>query len=126
MNSNKDTDFNVFILSWDMLGLESIINASQIEKEQMWNILKNAQTDKNKEGRVESVDQLVQKLMLRAKFNTHRHYEIYSVRVDKSITVENIKNLFEENPQSAAELIRQRGNKLYSDRILDQKNIKIT
>lgn len=126
MTSNKDTDFNVFILSWDMLGLETVINASQIEKEQMWNILKNGPTDKNKEGRVESVGQLVQRLMLRARFNTQRHYEIYSIRVDTSITVEHIKNLFEEHPQSAADLIRQRGTKLYSDRILDQKNIKIT
>jgi hypothetical protein len=55
-------------------------------------------------------------LMLRAKFNSQRHYEIYSITATQGITSQDIKDMFEAAPQYAADLIRERGHKLYSDR----------
>mgnify|MGYP003350648568 CR=1 FL=1 len=34
----------------------------------------------------------------------------------KTITAEDLKRMFEDNPQGTADLIRERGTKLYSDR----------
>jgi hypothetical protein len=53
---------------------------------------------------------------LRAQYNTHRHYEIYAIGVDGSITQEDIVDMFKTDPQCAADLIRTRGEKIYSDR----------
>lgn len=107
---------NVFLLSWDMNGIESVVNITEFEKEAMWNTLQDVKSPK--------LGSIVNQIMLRARYNSQRHYEVYTVRVDESISAEDLKTMFEDNPQHAAELIRDRGTKLYSDRI-DHKTVKI-
>jgi hypothetical protein len=60
-------------------------------------------------------------MRLRAQYNPQRHYEIYIVGVDDEITTQDITEMFESNPQTAANIIRERGECFYSDR-LDQSN----
>lgn len=108
---------NVFLLSWDMHGLEACINVSDIEKEQVWNTLQDKESPK--------IGNLVTQLMLRARYNPQRHYEIYSVHVEPDVTETDLRRIFDENPQYAAEMIRERGVKLYSDR-LDKQTVRIT
>jgi len=55
-------------------------------------------------------------LMLRARFNPQRHYEIYAIDCDVSLDEEFWREQWEEYPQETAELIRDRGHRLYSDR----------
>jgi arsenate reductase-like glutaredoxin family protein len=62
--------------------------------------------------------------MLRARYNSQRHYEIYTVNMDESISEQDIRDMFETSPQGMADLIRERGHKMYSDRV-DQKQVKI-
>jgi len=62
---------------------------------------------------------------MRARFNTHRHYEIYIVEVDDTITPDDIRDWFDQSPQDTADLIRARGRQLYSDR-LQSKKVRIT
>jgi hypothetical protein len=59
-------------------------------------------------------------MRLRAQYNPQRHYEIYFVGVDDEIETQDIKEMFEADPQSAADIIRQRGECFYSDRISTQ------
>ena len=67
------------------------------------------------------------KLVLRARFNTQRHYEIYAIEVDSSISKDDLVTQFKENPQGMAELIRERGRVIHSDRIKkDDPRILIT
>lgn len=113
----------VFILSWDQLGLESVIDATSIDQAEMWDILKQQVPDYQK-GRNYQLNDIVNALMMRARFNSHRHYEIYSVIVDDEITEEDVRQLFEQDPQGSADLIRTRGKKIYSDRE-DSSSIKI-
>lgn len=63
-------------------------------------------------------------LIMRARYNPQRHYEIYTVDVDPSITAEDMIDMFTESPQGMADLIRARGNKLYSDR-MDKRQVVI-
>lgn len=109
---------NLFLLSWDQLGLESCINVTAMEKEQVWSLLKN----ENKSSRLQHI---VSAIMLRARYNSQRHYEIYTVTMDGSITEDDVRDMFKDNPQGMADLIRDRGNKMYSDR-LNQKEVLIT
>ena len=62
------------------------------------------------------VGRIYQSIMMRARVNSQRHYEIYTVQTDPSISKDDMVRMFEENPQHMADLIRERGNQLYSDR----------
>ena len=53
---------------------------------------------------------------LRAQFNTQRHYEIYVFEAVKGITKDDIVEMFEAAPQTAADTIRRIGTVFYSDR----------
>jgi cytidylate kinase len=119
--TDYQSDSETYVLAWDMYGLESCICASQIEKERVWNVLAN------KEVRHESVGHILHMLTMRARFNSQRHYEIYAIDVDPSITKEVLVQQFEQAPQEMAELIRSRGRKLYSDHSeSDKQKVKIT
>jgi hypothetical protein len=55
-------------------------------------------------------------IMLRARLNSHRHYEIYTCEAVDGITAEDIREMFEASPQSAADTIRRLGHCMHSDR----------
>lgn len=104
---------NVFLISWDMLGLEAIIDVGALEKENTWNLLQDKPQN--------NLGQIVTAIMMRARYNSQRHYEVYTITTTEGITEQDLRTMFEESPQQAAELIRERGNKVYSDRIEPNK-----
>jgi hypothetical protein len=53
---------------------------------------------------------------LRARYNSQRHYEIYVITAQPGINRDDIVQMFEANPQSAADTIRRIGECFYSDR----------
>jgi len=106
---------HTYLLSWDCLGLEACINISDIDKENMWDALKDT-GDNSHQGRPQSVGSIVSMLQLRARYNNQRFYEIYVVDTDDTVTADDLKSMFADDPQGSAELIRQRGRVLYSDR----------
>lgn len=105
-----------------MHGLESCINATELDQERTFNILSNKTGGENKLGHI------VAHLRLRAQANSQRHYEIYSIAVDSTISKQDLEEQFEQNPQAMADLVRNRGNKIYSNRLseTDRSRIKIT
>ena len=90
----------------------------QIEKEILWNTLQD------KKG-TNKLGQTITHLMMRARYNPQRHYEIYAITVAEGITEEDIRTMFENDPQGSAELVRKRGNKIFSDGA-QTNQIKIT
>jgi len=59
--------------------------------------------------------------MLRARYNTQRHYEIYIVTATDGITAEDIQKMFEANPQMSADTIRRIGQCVHSDRVQEDR-----
>ena len=110
---------HTYVLSWDCYGLEACINISEIEKNTMWKTLKNEDVSRDP-----NVNQIVSMIQLRARFNSQRHYEIYCIDTEDNISDQDIRDMFEADPQGSAELIRARGRKIYSDRQEEHK-IKI-
>ena len=53
---------------------------------------------------------------LRARYNSQRHYEIYIITATPGITEDDIREMFEANPQAAADTIRKIGHCFYSNR----------
>lgn len=108
---------NTFIFVWDSYGLETCINLTELEQNQLLDILKDKPS--------QSISQLLNSILLRAKFNCQRHYEIYSCQVDSSITRNELIKMFSNNPQQSADTIRQLGTEIYSDRA-DKTKVLIT
>ena len=96
-----------YLAMWDMYGLEFIFDTSKWEKEYMWSIL----SEKPK-----PTTPSIQLMILRAKANSQRCYEIYSFNADDGLTEESIKLAFESSPQGIVDFIRSNGSKIYSDR----------
>jgi hypothetical protein len=103
-----------FLIMWCNEGLECCIDITADQQRRMWQKLKG-------EPMSESAIPNYQHLLLRARFNSQRHYEIYSVEATDGITAEDIREMFEANPQSAADTIRRLGHCLHSDRAERQR-----
>jgi hypothetical protein len=98
---------NTFLAMWDNTGLEFLTCLTDYHKDFMWSTLKGEKPKLNYPP--------LSMMILRAKANHHRHYEIYMFQSD-DVSAEDIKQQFEINPQGIVDLIRKCGNMIYSDR----------
>ena len=106
-----------FLAMWDNTGLECLLNLStlqqeheQWEKEEAWRILKgDPNPTKNKPNGVP-----LDAMMMRARVNSQRHYEIYLF--DSEISESDIEEMFESSPQVIVDSIRNIGKKLFCNR----------
>jgi hypothetical protein len=104
---------NAFIFSWDHLGIESIVPITQYEhhdKKNLINILSEKPTERN------PLNSIIRNMLLRARVNPQRHYEIYAVDCTEEMDEHFWREQWNDHPQETADLIRERGHKLYSDR----------
>ena len=104
---------NAFIFSWDHLGIEAIVPITQYEhhdKQNLIRILSEKPTERN------PLDSIVRNMLLRARVNPQRCYEIYAVDCVKEMDEVFWREQWKDYPQETADLIRERGHKLYSDR----------
>jgi len=114
---------NCFLLSWDCNGLEACVplhelqqQYEQAEKERVWTAL--AAKDGTDPGNPidREINRVYTSILFRARLNPQRHYEVYTVQTDPGISKEDMIRMFEDSPQSMADLVRERGERLYSDR----------
>lgn len=113
---------NAFIFSWDMYGVESIVPITQWEhwdKNNLIRLLKEEKTQPN------PLDRIVHNLIMRATFNPQRHYEIYAVDCDEELDEKFWRKKWAKDPQGAADIIREHGHKLYSNRVTDNDQIRV-
>lgn len=106
-----------FVAMWDQQGLEYVGDYTEYTQAKTWAALSGTECTVTFPN--------LMHLQLRARYNSQRHYEIYIITVDESITVEDLKNMFENDPQGTADLIRERGHCIYNDRV-DNTQVKIT
>ena len=109
----RDMTTNAYLFMWNAHGIESIVPITQYEdqhKLDMWNILQEKPTGKN------PLDEIIMGMKLRAQFNTVRSYEIYAMDCDEGITKEDLFDFWNTSPQAAADLTREKGVRIFSDR----------
>lgn len=128
--TQKKKQPKLFLLSWDMYGLESLIDLTTLEnlrleeeRIRLIKILSDPTATDPGDQTGAALNRAVQGILLRARVNSQRHYEVYTIQVDPSINEQDLQDLFKSNPQHAAELIRERGNRLYSDRLETNKQV---
>jgi len=104
-----------YLAVWDMYGLECLLDVDKLKKEhedwekkKIWATLKEEHLE-------ESEPKLpVQHMILRAKVNSQRQYEIYEF--NSTLSYEDLRLSFEIQPQDVVDFIRKHGYKIYSDR----------
>ena len=109
---------NAYLVYWSSEGLESVTPVGQYEQidiDNTFRILKDEDPLRN------PVNTLIQTMILRARYNSHRHYELYAITAVDGITGPDIEQMFESAPNEAAKTIRSIGIKLYSDRMQKRK-----
>jgi hypothetical protein len=121
MPSRKKKENN-FLVVWDMLGLESIFSVDEAlnevesyEKDKTWKILKGESVGK----RPNPIP--LQMLIMRARYNSQRSYEIYSFKTNMSMN--EVRKLFADDPQPIVDWIRANGNKIYSDYVKSKSKV---
>jgi len=105
----------IYAVMWDCYGLENIAEVPDPALA-TFAVLKNEKPPETPN---------INMWALRARFNTQRHYEIYIITAAPEIERDNIRAMFEADPQTAADTIRRLGTRFYSDRRADHE-IKIT
>lgn len=99
MSERSDT----YIIMWDSLGLEYIANVSAMERAAIDDVLND---------RVARTVPL-NSLLMRARFNSQRHYEIYMV--ESELTEDEIIAHFDTDPQNIVDVIRRVGKKVFGE-----------
>lgn len=113
---------NAYLVYWCEEGLESVVPITQYENwdaENTFRVLNNEEPIRN------PMYQLIHRMILRAQLNTPRHYELYAADCEADVTQEDIVQMFENDPQTAADTFRELGHKIYSNRA-SKNRVKIT
>ena len=108
---------NAYIFAWDEFGIESIVPITEYEhwdKQQLMEMLRDKPRRRN------PLDLIVRNLILRAQVNAQRHYEIYAIDCEKEMDEKFWRRSWAEDPQGMADIIRERGHKLFSARRTQQ------
>lgn len=120
--SSKKKKLNHFLAVWDMYGLESlhdVLHAKKLhdewEKAKVLAILK--------EEKIPPAPKIIplNTLLMRARVNSPRFYEIYEFATPFSF--QEISKMFKEDPQTMADTVRKVGYKIYSDRVEIDKRV---
>jgi hypothetical protein len=101
----------MFAIMWDCHGLEAI-EAVPEPAETTFALLKGVEPPRPPN---------ILHWQLRARYNSQRHYEIYIITAAPGIDKDDIREMFENNPQTAADTIRRIGYKYHSDRAQEDR-----
>jgi hypothetical protein len=101
----------MFAIMWDCHGLEAI-EAVPEPSETTFALLKGVEPPRPPN---------ILHWQLRARYNSQRHYEIYIITAAPGIDRDDIREMFENNPQTAADTIRRIGHKYHSDRAQEDR-----
>jgi hypothetical protein len=104
---------STFVVVWDNTGLEYVGNVTEDEQRRVWGKLKGKP--------VGTALPNLNHMILRARYNPQRHYEIYQVEATDGITADDIRDMFAASPQTAADTIRRLGHCYFSDRVQEDR-----
>ena len=113
-----------YLAMWDMLGLECLYDVdlhmnrnNEWDKKKIVSILKE-------EKLPEKPPQIpLQLMILRARANSQRVYEIYEF--NSTMGYKELTKVFNDDPQPVVEWIRENGKKVYSDYVKQERKMII-
>ena len=106
MTEDVDERPTMFAIMWDCNGLEAVVRVPN-PADRTFALLKGVEPPRPPN---------IMHWELRARYNSQRHYEIYLITATPGISEDDIRDMFEADPQTAADTIRRIGHQHYSDR----------
>ena len=107
---------------WDMQGLESLFDVGlYMDKHNEWEKQKVVAILKEQRIPDQPTGIPLQLMILRARANSQRAYEIYEF--NSTLKYDELKEAFNDNPQPIVEWIRENGKKVYSDYVKQDRKM---
>lgn len=103
---------NAFLFSWDENGVEAIVPITQYEDV----VERGLAAIAGKKMPRNPLDQIITSVIMRARANGQRHYEVYTIDCTEDFTEEVWADLWANQPQYCADIVREKGVKLYCNR----------
>lgn len=103
---------NAFLFSWDIHGVEAIVPISEYED---WDTVNAFDTLAGQQTRANPLGSILHSIIMRARFNPQRFYEVYAVDCDPHMRETDWRYMWQRDPQHCANIIRERGIKLYGE-----------
>lgn len=114
MSDEEDGRNGYFAIMWDCYGLEAVARVPD-PADRTFALLKGVEPPAMPN---------INMWELRARFNTQRNYEIYLITAQPGIDEDDIRRMFEADPQGSADTIRRIGHKFVSHRETAERLIK--
>ena len=110
----EDIRNGMFAIMWDCYGLEAVAKVPD-PADKTFALLKGVEPPAMPN---------INMWALRARFNPQRNYEIYIITATPGIGEDDIRKMFEADPQNAADTIRRIGEKFVSHRETTERAIR--
>lgn len=104
---DDEEGYHRFLLSWDDLGIEMVFDIDAERSKKVEAALKG-ETHKYQDP-----GQLLEMAKLRARYNSHRNYEIYAIAMPEHLAEEMVREMFDKDFKIMRDLIRKRGLKIH-------------
>lgn len=106
-----------FLVSFDCNGLETLQDITEYHPDN-WDKNQLLAVMMGKAYKKAPIHKQIGMMIMRARANTQRHYEIYVQQAEADITAADFASAFNDNPQFWADYVRENHSvKLYSDRV---------
>jgi len=122
MSSLRKKKTKHYLAMWDSQGLECLFDVdfymnqyNEWEKQKVISILKEERTPDQPRGVP------LQLMILRARANSQRVYEIYEF--NSTMGYKELTKVFNDDPQPVVEWIRENGKKVYSDYVKQERKM---
>ena len=103
---------NAYLFSWDCTGVEAVIPITEYED---WLTVNAFAVLEGESPKPNPLNGTLNAIVMRARFNPHRFYEVYAVDCDPGITEQDWRGMWLASPQLCADMIRKRGVKLWGN-----------
>ncbi len=113
-DEEEDGRNGMFAIMWDCYGLEAVARCPDLA-DRTFALLK---------GEEPPAMPNINMWELRARFNPQRNYEIYIITATPGIDEDDIRDMFERDPQGSADTIRRIGQKFVSYRDTTERVIR--
>lgn len=110
----EDGRTGFFAIMWDCYGLEAVARVPD-PADRTFALLKGV-----KPPEMPAINHWA----LRARFNPQRNYEIYLITATPGISEDDIRAMFEADPQGSADTIRRIGQKFWGERETKERLIR--
>lgn len=122
MSSLRKNKTKHYLAMWDCNGLECLYEVdTHIKEYEEWDKKRIVSILKEEQVPIKPTGIPLQMMLLRARVNSQRAYEIYEF--NSTVEYDELKEAFIESPQHIVEWIRENGKQVYSDYVKQERKM---